>query len=96
MLKNAERVDLAPIRAALAPAAVLLEDATDARRRSLALHEPWCHRSWQQGGAGGKYGHYANRSELTWDTVNWWGAMAAAWALVENYEAMQSPSRPTS
>lgn len=86
LLKNAEKLDLAPIRQALRPAAVLLEDARDAHERTLPLREPWCHRNWLRPPGGG--GHGIARS-LSWEIVSWWGAMANVWRLVESYEAMR-------
>ena len=77
VLKNAENLELTGIRQLLRPAAMLLEDASDASKRTLQLREPRCH-PWNRGGA-----------SLSWQTVNFWGAMESAWKLVTGYEAMR-------
>ena len=68
VLKNGEGVDMQRVRTTLAPAAVLLEDAADAKRRTLALREPWCHRAWMRTNRG------TRTSFVPWETVNWWYA----------------------
>lgn len=66
VLKNAERVDLRPMLHALRPAAVLLENASDARERTLKFRNPSCSLNWVGIGKT-PYGERGMSDRLSWE-----------------------------